>query len=49
MKVKVYYEGFYIIEADSLDAALETDRDDEEVEYEEWEKSGADEWVSVNG
>lgn len=44
MKVKVYYEGFYIIEADSLEAALETSRDDEEVEFEEWGNTEADEW-----
>ena len=43
MKVKVYYEGYYIIEAESLDEALETDRDDAEVEFEEWENTGADE------
>ena len=44
MKVKVYYEGYYIIKAESLDEALETDRDDAEVEFEEWEDTGADEW-----
>lgn len=44
MKVKVYYEGFYIIEAESFDEALETNRDDADVEYEEWENTGADEW-----
>ena len=44
MKVKVYYEGFYIIEADSLDEALETSRDDAEVEFEEWSNTEADEW-----
>ena len=43
MKVKVYYEGYYIIEAESLDEALETDRDDAEVEFEEWENTGANE------
>lgn len=44
MKVNVYYEGYYIIEAESLDEALETDRDDAEVEFEEWENTWADEW-----
>ena len=44
MKVKVYYEGYYISEAESLDEAIETDRDDAEVEFEEWENTGADEW-----
>ena len=44
MKVKVYYEGYYIIEAESLDEALETDRDDADVEFEEWENTVADEW-----
>lgn len=40
-KYKVYYSGWYIIEADSIDEALETDRDDVEVEYEEWENEDA--------
>ena len=44
MKVKVYYEGFYIIEAESLEAAMETIRDDAEVEFEEWNNTEADEW-----
>lgn len=44
MKVKVYYEGFYIIEADSFEEALGTSRDDTEVEYEEWKNTEADEW-----
>lgn len=44
MKVKVYYEGFYIIEADTLEAAMETSRDDAEVEFEEWSNTEADEW-----
>ena len=42
-KYKVYYEGWYIIEADSIEEALETDRDDAEVEYEEWENTEAEE------
>lgn len=37
-KYKVYYEGFYIVEADTIDEALEIDRDDIEVEFEKWEK-----------
>lgn len=44
MKVKVYYEGYYIVEADSLEEALETNRDDAEVECEEWENTEADKW-----
>lgn len=36
---KVFYRGFYIIEADSIDEALETDRGD--AEYEEWENEDA--------
>lgn len=36
-KYKVYYEGFYIVETDTIDEALKTDRDDIEVEFEEWE------------
>lgn len=42
-KYKVYYEGWYIIEADSIEEALETDREDAEVEYEEWENTEAEE------
>ena len=37
MKYKVVYTGWYIIEADSIDEAMGTSRDDFEVEYEEWE------------
>ena len=45
MKYKVYYSGWYIVEADSLhDAIYETDRDDAEVVFEEWENLGAEEW-----
>lgn len=36
-KFKVFYEGWYIIEADTIDEAIETSRGDGEVEYEEWE------------
>ena len=42
-KYKVYYQGWYIIEADSIDEAYETDRDDAEVVFEEWENYGVDE------
>lgn len=38
---KVKYEGFYYIEADSIDEALETCRDDYEAQYEEWENTEA--------
>lgn len=49
MKYKVYYEGFYIVEADSLEDALaETTRDDAEVEYEEWENTAAEDWGGAN-
>lgn len=40
-KYKVSYTGFYVIEADTLREALESDRDDVEVEYEEYENSYA--------
>lgn len=44
MKYKVHYEGFYIIESDSIDAAIETDRDDADVEFEQWENIDAELW-----
>lgn len=40
-KYKVYYEGYYIVEADTIDEAIETSRDDYEAEYEEWENTDA--------
>ncbi len=39
---KVHYEGFYLIEADTIDEAMETSRDDYEVEFEEWENTDAE-------
>ena len=39
---KVYYEGFYLIEAETIDEAMETCRDDYEAEYEEWENTKAE-------
>lgn len=42
MRYKVLYNGYYIIEADSADEALETDRDDADVEFEEWENTDAE-------
>lgn len=45
-KYKVYYSGWYIVEADTIEEALETDRDDAEVEYEEW---GNDDAVFLEG
>lgn len=42
MKCKVYYSGWFIVEADTIDEAVEIDRDDAEVEYEEWENTGAE-------
>ena len=41
-KYKVFYEGYYIIEADTIDEALESSRDDYEVEFEEWENTDAE-------
>ncbi len=40
-KYIVNYSGFYIIEADSEEAALETDQDDGDVIYGEWENDSA--------
>lgn len=42
-KYKVYYQGYYYIEADNADEAIETDREDCEVKYNTWENYGADE------
>lgn len=42
-RYKVFYKGYYIIEADTIDEALETSRDDYEVEYEEWDNIDAEE------
>lgn len=42
MRYKVLYSGYYIIDADSADEALETNRDDAEVEFEEWENTDAE-------
>ena len=42
-KYKVYYEGFYIVEADTKEEALDTVRSDYEVEFEEWENVEAEE------
>ncbi len=39
---KVTYEGFYLIESDSIDEAIETDRDDYAVEFEQWENTDAE-------
>ena len=43
-KYKVSYSGFYIIEADTIDEAIETSRDDFDVEYEEYENEDAVLW-----
>ena len=40
---KVHYEGFYIIEAETIDEAMETNRDDYEAQYEEWGNTNAEE------
>lgn len=42
MKYKVHYSGWFIVEADTIDEAVEIDRDDAEVEYEEWENTEAE-------
>ena len=39
MKYQVHYEGYYIIEAKSLDEAFETNKDDDEVEFEHCENT----------
>ena len=44
MTYKVHYEGFYIIEADSEEEALATNKDDYEVEYEEWTNTECEEY-----
>lgn len=51
MTYRVYYEGFYIIEAESVEDALQSDKDDAEVQYEEWENTKAQmfEAVMANG
>ena len=41
MRVKVFYKGFYVVEADSLEEALETDRETAYTLYEEWENTKA--------
>lgn len=41
-RYKVFYEGYYIVEAETIDEALETSRDDEEVELEEWVNTEAE-------
>lgn len=41
MKYKVFYNGWYLIEADSAVEAVVTDRNDAEVECDEWENYSA--------
>lgn len=38
---KVHYEGFYLIEAETIDEAMETTREDYESQYEEWQNTKA--------
>lgn len=45
-KYKVYYEGFYVIEADTEDEALDTSRDEYDVIFEEWQNLKAEELES---
>lgn len=40
---KVFYKGYYIVEADDVDDAMNTDRDDYGVDFEEWENIYAEE------
>ena len=40
-KYKVFYTGWFVVEAETIDEAVEIDRDDCEVEYEEWENTDA--------
>lgn len=40
-RYKVRYEGFYLIDADSADDAMETNREDC-LDYEEWENVSAE-------
>lgn len=42
MKYKVYYTGWYIVEADDIDEAVESER--EEGIYEVWENTDAVLW-----
>jgi len=42
MLYRVFYKGYYLIEADSEAEAIVTARDDIEVEYEEWENERAE-------
>lgn len=41
---KVHYKGVYFVEADSIDEAMETDREDYEVKWECWENTDAERW-----
>lgn len=45
-KYRVSYVGWYVVEADSVDEALETSREDFEAEYDEWENTDAELWRS---
>lgn len=38
-KYKVFYRDYYIVEANSVDEALEAEKDD--AEYKEWENEDA--------
>jgi len=42
MKFKVNYSGFYYIEAENEDEAIETSRDDTDVVYEEYENESVE-------
>ena len=40
---KVFYKGYYIVEADDVDDVMNTDRDDYGVDFGEWENLFAEE------
>lgn len=40
-KYKVYFKGWYIIEADNKEEAINSSKEDFEVEYAEWENTKA--------
>ena len=44
MKYKVYYEGWHVIEADSVAEVENTSREDYEFEDEEWVNVGVETW-----
>ena len=43
-KYRVSFNGWFTVEADTAEEALETDIDDFDVEYVEYENAEAEEW-----